>query len=272
MKFTFDSDNKEQKLFIARLDDHASEREKGRVSHSDFLTPSESFAAEKYLSSLGIKDKICFFGGYFAAERKQIFLLPDYVSDYLPKTESERYEMLCEEFEGSISALEIKGSSYKKLTHRDYLGSVLALGIKRSAIGDICMLGDSSAIIFCLASVEGLILTELQKIGADKVSIKKIKPDVNMPSCLKFKQVSDTVASNRIDCIVSALCTLSREKAQETIRAGLCTHNYSECEKTDLDVNENDVISVRGHGKFIIRSLSGTTKKGRIRLIADKYE
>ena len=74
-------DNKEFKLFYAKLDDLEKRALCGALSHSAFLTPSEIYRAEKYFEAKGNKDKICFFGGYFAAKRKQIFLLPEYLSD-----------------------------------------------------------------------------------------------------------------------------------------------------------------------------------------------
>lgn len=272
MSFSFDSENKEQKLFIARLEDLADRRNKGYISNSDFLTPAEQYTAEKYLTYQGLKDKICFFGGYFAAERKQIFLLPDYLCDMIPDdSETSKYELLREEYDSEIISLEIKGSSYKKLTHRDYLGAVLALGVKRPSVGDICIADDCSAIIFCSANAGKLILSELERIGSDKVGVMRTEANVDMSSQIRFCELVDTVASERLDCVVAALCKLPREKAQTLIKNGYCEHNYSPDTAPDSNVKENDVVSIRGYGKFIVRTISELTKKGRIRLKADKY-
>ena len=83
--------------------------------------------------------------------------------------------------------------------------------------------------------------------------------------------LSDTVASPRADAVVAALCNLSRERAQALFRAGLVEIDYEPLEKYDKDVDAGAVIAVRGHGKFIVRSLSDKTKKGRFRLLADRY-
>lgn len=271
MNHSFDSENKEQKLFLARLSDLESKAEGGCVAHSDFLTPGEQYRAEKYFSANGSKDKICFFGGYLAAERKQIFLLPEYMSDALGYEGTDIVDLLSDDLSSAIGALKITGSKYRRLSHRDYLGSILSLGIERSSVGDICPIDDFSAVIFCCREVEGLILSELSAIANDKVSVERVEPDINMPSPHRFETFSDTVASERLDCVVASLCNLSREKAQSLIKCGLVEHNYEPDLKIDARVSANDIISARGYGKFCIKSISEQTKKGRIRLFADKY-
>ena len=262
-------DNKEFKLFYAKLDDLEKRALCGTVSHSAFLTPSEIYRAEKYFEAKGNKDKICFFGGYFSAQRKQIFLLPEYLSDVYEG--EELFAALEDEFDSSISALKICGSGFKKLTHRDYLGSILSLGIERNTLGDICVLDDNSAIVFCNVEVSNFILFELNAIGNDKVKIEKISVDKNMASSQKYQGFTDTVASERIDCVVASLFNLSREKAQNLIKGGFVEFNYEIATKVDDKVEAGDIISARGFGKFVIRDLSQSTKKGRLRLFADKY-
>ena len=262
-------DNKELKLFYAKLDDLEKRTLNGAVSHSAFLTPSESYKAEKYFEAKGNKDKICFFGGYFAAQRKQIFLLPEYIVDYVDG--SDIFEMIDEELSNSICALKISGSGFRELTHRDYLGSILALGIEREVLGDICILDNHSAIVFCNAEVSNFVLFELSAIGNDKVKVEKITVDKNMASTQKYQGFTDTVASERLDCVVASLFNLSREKAQNLINGGFVEFNYETATKVDVKVEANDIISARGFGKFVIRDLSQSTKKGRLRLFADKY-
>ena len=79
------------------------------------------------------------------------------------------------------------------------------------------------------------------------------------------------MASPRFDCVVAALCSLSRAKAAEVISAGLAELDYECEERTDRQISPPCVISVRGYGKFAVRSVSDVTKKGRFRLFADKY-
>ena len=262
------NDNKEQKPFFAKLDDLVDRSDYGVVGGTGFLTPGEQYKAEKYFLIKGLEERICFFGGYFAAERKQIFLFPEYLSEHCGYVSPE--EMIAEEY-SSIKAVKIEGSGYRKLTHRDYLGSMLSLGIKRWALGDICILNDHSALVFCIEEMEKLLLSDLSDIANDKVKVIRAEVDKNMSSAVRLEGHSDTVASERLDCVVAAICNLSRENAQGLIKGGLVDRNYDQDLFPDSSVSEEDVISVRGYGKFIIREISERTKKGRIRLIFDKY-
>ncbi len=265
----FDALDKEQRLFYAKLDDLEKRARGGAVAHSAFLTPSEAYRADKYFEAKGNKDMICFFGGYTLAQRKQIFLLPEYLVD--AASDGDLYEMLSEDFGESIRALRIQGSGFRTLTHRDYLGSILSFGIERETIGDICILDEHSAIVFCTAEVEKYLLSVMESVGNDKVKLSGITVDINMPSTQKYQAFTDTVASERLDCVVASLCNLAREKGQNLIKGGLVEHNYETAVKIDTRVVAGDIISARGYGKFVIRDISQTTKKGRIRLLADKY-
>ena len=262
-------EGKEAKLFYARLDDLERRAQGGIVSHSSFLTPSEAYKAEKYFEAKGNKDKICFFGGYFDAQRKQIFLLPEYIVDSAPREAI--FDMIEEELDSSVSALKIMGSGFRNLTHRDYLGSILSLGIERETLGDICILDDHSAIVFCGVEVADFLLFELNSIGSDKVKVERVPLDKNMQSTQKFQAFTDTVASERLDCVVASICNLSREKAQNLIKGGFVDYNYETAQKVDVKCDAGDIISARGYGKFIIRDISQATKKGRLRLLVDKY-
>ena len=269
MNNSFAFENKEQKLFYARLDDLEKRARGGIVCHSSFMTPSESYKAEKYFEAKGNKDMICFFGGYFEAQRKQIFLLPEYIS--LSADETNIFDMIEDELDEAIVPLKISGSGFRNLTHRDYMGSILSLGIEREKLGDICVCDDNTAIVFASSKVVDFLLYELTSIGNDKVKVEKISVDKNIPSQQKYQSFTDTVASERLDCVVGALFNLSREKAQNLIKGGFVEFNYETASKSDSRVDKNDIISARGYGKFIIRDLSQSTKKGRLRLFADKY-
>ncbi len=266
---SFAFENKEQKLFYAKLDDLEKRARGGVLCHSSFMTPSECYKAEKYFESKGNRDKICFFGGYFAAQRKQIFLLPEYIS--LSADEVNILDIIDDELDESITALKISGSGFRALSHRDYLGSILALGIEREKLGDICVVDDNSAIIFCSCEVADFLLFELSAIGNDRVRVERIAIDKNMESMQKYQGFTDTVASERLDCVVAALFNLSREKSQNLIKGGFVEFNYETAVKSDSRVEKNDIISARGYGKFVVRDISQATKKGRLRLFADKY-
>ncbi len=266
-------DDKKIKQLSARLGDLFSESQRGYITFSSFLDPAEVFWVKNHITGICPKELCFLYGGYKSAERKCAFFLPDF---YLDLVED------CEDFDGvfpilegelaeAIKVLRIKGSGYRNLSHRDFLGALLNMGIERSAIGDLCITDDNTCVLFATASVAALILDGCERIGSDKVKIEEMPLSGSFAFERKTKQISDTVASDRLDCVVSALASESREKAKNLILSGFVECNYSVSDKSDLRVSEGDTITIRGTGKFIIDSITEETKKGRIRLAARKY-
>ena len=169
-----------------------------------------------------------------------------------------------------IEALCFMGSGYRTLTHRDYLGSLLALGLEREMLGDIAVEADS-AIVLCRSHMVPFLCSTVQRIGGDTVRVMPTQLPPDFDGGRTFLPVSDTVASRRLDCIVAALAHLSREAAQTAVRDGLVELDY-ECEmRPDRLVDVPCIISIRGKGKFALRELGTLTRKGRLRLSADQY-
>ncbi len=266
-------DEARKKLLSARISDLILEAERGYVTCTTFLDMAEVFFLKEYVKRTSIRGRVLLFGGYEDAERKCAFFLPEYYEALLPDTSDIKnaFDMLRDDISSEIKALKLTGSGYRTLTHRDYLGALLHLGIDRSALGDICVLDNSSAMIFATPAVAELILGGCEKIGSDKVKIDSLPLSLNFRFERKTKDMSDTVASDRLDCVVASLANLSREKAKELILSSLVECNYSIINRTDLRVQNGDTVSVRGVGKFIIIDITDETKKGRLRLSAKKY-
>ncbi|MBO5415648.1 MAG: hypothetical protein J6A83_03340 [Clostridia bacterium] len=258
----------EFEVLFARIDDICRRTERGELGVSSFLSPRERFFVEKYLLQRGMSGRYIAYGGYADAERRRVFILPDYIQKAESFSDIEPY------IDGSpVCAVRIRGSGYRRLTHRDYLGSVLGLGIEREKLGDIVFEDTEreEALLFCDGVISDFILGELKKVASDtvKVEVAELPPDFEPKR--SFAHISDTVASARIDCIVAALCSLSREKASQAVGAGLVEVNF-ECEtRPDRTVSAPALVSVRGYGKFRINSVSEQTRRGRLRLDADKY-
>jgi RNA-binding protein YlmH len=174
-------------------------------------------------------------------------------------------------FAEALIPLEVRGSGYRTLTHRDYLGAILNLGIEREALGDLCVCDEHHAILFCDAVMCRFLCENLTRVANDAVRVTPVTLPAGFDGCRKFRPVTDTVASPRLDSVVAALASLSRERAQELIRAGAVELDFQIAQKADKPVAEGAVIVVRGKGKFIVRALSDKTKKGRFRLAADQY-
>ena len=257
-------DLKKDEVFYSRLEDLKRCAIRGNLGISAFFSPREIFLAEEYFKRGGVE--FAFFGGYEDAERKKCYLLPEFIGEIRDINEIRDYGYSFE-----IDALLIKGSGFEKLSHRAIMGSILGLGVERDVIGDIVLRNDNEAVFFCDSKLTEFFSQNLERIGRDKVKIRKIELSALDLPARSFLQITDTVASARLDCVVSALCSLSRERAKERIENSLVELNFEIEERPDREIVAPATVSVRGVGKFRVLSVSDKTKKGRYRLVAEKY-
>ncbi len=255
-------------LLEARVRDLIAKAEKGEPTFTDFLSPGEVRFVDSITKAMAGDVSCFFFGGYSEAERKRAFFLPEYIEYPCGFSDVSQY------FDGEpVTALLISGSGYRRLTHRDYLGSLLGLGLERSVLGDIVFTDSENeeAVVFCDGVIASFLESELRRIANDKVKVSRFNAGEGFVPKRNFSHISDTVASQRLDCVVASVCSLSREKASAAIRGGLCELEYETVDQPDRAVCAPAILSVRGYGKFRINSLSERTRKGRLRLDADKY-
>ena len=231
-------------------------------SCSHFLSPREARLAQSFAERTGGEVVCVFEGGYADAERVKLFVLPEYLNEpaYISPILEEK-----------MCLLRLRGGGFCTLTHRDYLGALLALGIERHVLGDLIVANERSAFLICDADIAAFICAELTKVGKDGIRIERLPWGTPIEIPERYKSVSDTVASPRFDCIAAALCGLSREKAQMLIRAGECTVDYESCDRCDKMIEPPCVISLRGYGKYRVDEIGTPTKKGRLRMYARKY-
>ena len=255
---------KEIETLFARLDDLIKRANHSQVGVSAFLSPRELHLARSFLQKRGCA-YLCF-GGYGDAERQRIYILPEYMESVENVLDMEAFGV-----SARISVIKACGSGFCKLSHRDFMGAVLGLGVERSVIGDIVIVEESVALIICDEAISQFLLESLTEVGRDKVKVSLVELGEDFVSPRKYAPISDTVASARLDCVVAALCSLSREKAREAVLDGLAEVDYETCEQPDKEVKPVCLISVRGYGKFRILSLSDKTKKGRYRLVGEKF-
>ncbi|MBQ9802723.1 MAG: hypothetical protein IJW51_06615 [Clostridia bacterium] len=257
---------KDELTLLARARDLLARAERGEVCHTPFLTPREQKLLARGLGAANactLQD-----GGYPAAERKRVFFLPEYITCLEGEL---RDGLLAEPRAEALCAVSVKGSGYRALSHRDYLGAVLNLGIERDAIGDICVLPTGEAVLFCDRVIADFLFENLTRVARDAVTVAPAVLPPDFDGGRTFAPMSDTVASPRADAVVAALCNLARERAQALFAQGAVELDYEPLEKYDREVPEGATLTVRGHGKFIVRALSDKTKKGRFRLLADRY-
>ena len=222
----------------------------GKPCFLGFLSEEEA----AFLNSLQ-KKEVMFFGGSVNAERVFLGAFPENI----PKSEKAF----------PIKALALNYRKQKNLTHRDFLGSVLALGIKREAVGDI-LIEDGRAVLFVSSAVAPLILSELKTVGREGVTVTE-GADERLPEAERREQAVFTVSSLRLDCVIAAVFSLSRNSATEFIQQKLVRVNSIVAEKPTKQIFEGDKISLRGKGKFTLKLLNGETKKGRLKIIVEKY-
>lgn len=252
-------------LLFARIDDLCERAERGETAVSVFLSPRELHFARKRLEER--RAHFLVFGGMADAERNKLYILPDYMEGLTSVSELEAYGQGLD-----ISVLKVSGSGFSKLSHRDFMGSLLGLGIERSVVGDIVVTETGrEAIVFCGSEIVRFLLEAWNKVGNDKVRVENIVLPEDFVPVRRFASVMDTVASPRADGVVAALCSLSRDKARELVENEFVEVDYETVVRPDKTLIAPCLVTVRGHGKFKILSVSEQTKKGRYRLIAQKY-
>ncbi len=280
------SPDRDHAQLLARLDDFLRLADRGRISASSFLTPAERHAAQTYLSANGASERFCFWGGYPTAERVCLYLLPDFYD----KPRADSNPVLPQGFDPSfdsldtnpaltlpiperlgVAAVRITGSGYRKMSHRDYLGAALHLGLERDAIGDIVVLSDREALVFCLDGMAPFLAENLTRIANDTVTATIDSPPDDFAPDRTFADVSDTIASGRLDCIVAALANLSRDAAAAFVRDGMVDVDFEPELRPDRQILPPAILSVRSVGRFRILPYEGETRKGRLRLHAKKY-
>jgi len=268
----------EERMLLRRAEELYSRAEAGAPALSPFLNPRERYILEHMLPRLFAGDEsepLCFFwGGFDGAERTLLCCLPAYYR-YSLEEGAPPHTAATEELSAAIVTLRVKASGYVKLSHRDFLGATVGLGIDRSALGDI-LIDETGAVLFCAPGVAQLLKNELVYIGRDKVKTVDCTLPPDFTYTRAFETIRGTVASERLDAVLSEIARTSRETAKELIRQGLVEHNHFEASEPDAAVSDGDIISCRKTpgckgGKFIIDSLSERSAKGRIRLEARRY-
>ena len=243
---------KDEKLLLAQAEDKARQRDnKNILTHTGFLSMAEQAALER------AHPDGMFFGGYADAERCMLVFLPDWLEE-VPE-------------DGPICVLRVslpKGSP--KLTHRDYLGSLLALGVERSVAGDILVHPDGADLLIA-SDMADFLLQNYVQAGRAALSCE-IRPLSDLrPAAYEVKTCRDTVASLRLDSVLASMFSSSRGHAQEAIRQGLVAVNNRIVLKPDHFLQEGDKVSLRGKGKAVLIRVGGKSRKDRDCIEFERY-
>lgn len=263
------NDNKNFEARIAELCERSANRY--CPCFTGFLTPEEQ-AAALYIAR-GFPDVFCLsFGGMEGAERSLLGFFPSdvYLRPETGSTDDERYQTY--EKDAGLAFVRVTGSGYRRFSHRDVLGSLMSLGMKRETLGDILVTEDEkSAYLVTLETVAPFICTSLETVANDKVKAKEVLRGELPAKKQRFADMSLTLASVRLDALVAAALNLSRENAKRMVNSGRVFLNHAECTAVDREFSEGDTVSVKGQGKFLVESFLGKTAKDRYRVIVRKY-
>lgn len=247
----------EDRLLLTRIMEKADTcREKCYLTSTRFLDMREAAMAEQLLiQSGGGSWRFC--GGYDDAERRTIIFLPDYMDE--PESE-----------DLPITVIRCTKSRSDELSHRDYLGSLMGLQIKRECIGDI-LVGEHGADIIVLREIAPFLLMNYGKAGRKHIQTEEIPlTDIIIPTP-EVKMLRDTVASLRLDSVCASLFRISRTKAVDHIRAGRVFLNNRPCVHPDKEIQEKDRITLRGMGKGELDEILGESRKKRIVISLKKF-
>ena len=249
-KILASANSDELKLVLSHACDLYTKAEfSGRAFFTKFLTPSDA----REIGARFPLESVSFFGGYDDAERVVVSF-----GDVQDKSEY------------PIKVINVRQKGGKELSHRDYLGTVLSLGIGREMVGDI-IVREGGAYVFCLADIAPFIADSLLKIGGAGVRASVLDNMCDVSFERKYETKGATVSSLRLDCVVSAACGKSRAASSELVARSLVSVNYKEANSVSLAIKDGDILTVRGHGKFLIKTDSRLTRKGRIYIDILKY-
>lgn len=222
---------------------------------TDFLDPRQ----QQIISSLVGNDAdihVGFFGGADGVERKRSLLFPDYHS----LAESDFHLCLYEV---------VYPKKFVKLEHRDILGTLMSLGLKREKFGDILIQNEHVQFV-AAAEIDTYLTVQLEKVGKAAVTIKKIPFSEMIQVDEHWIEQHVTVSSLRLDTVLATSLNLSRQKAQALIGSGKVKVNFKQTEKTSEDCQIGDTISIRGFGRCKLIAIDGKSKKDKWKITIGK--
>lgn len=246
----------DEKLLISKTEDLFRLCDKyASARFSDFLDGRELVTIRDNVI-IPFDYNVMFFGGFSDAEKKIMGVFPQWA-----EPDATGFPIVC---------LKVIGGFTRKLTHRDYLGTVMSLGIAPQKLGDIVVY-DDFAYVLVHSDVAEYVSDNLHKIGNQGVKVELIdNPDV-IKIERKYKTIGAVCAAPRLDAVVGAAANISRAQSAALITAGKVKLNHRETEKVAETVKEGDLLSIRGYGRFLVHSFNGETRKMRLHITLKQY-
>lgn len=257
--------NDDDRLLVSKLLDKIEfSSKKNSVEYTDFLDMRQRQLLEKVLAELKVTNYIAT-GGYKTAERTILIIIPSKLEEVFNKEQFDYNTIL------GVIRINLPNELKGMYSHRDYLGAVIKIGMRREKVGDILTSKDGADLIV-LKKAEKYIsngLKELTRFSKAEFESKKIE-DLNVEEP-KTKVLNIIIPSMRIDSIVSEIIRTSRAKGSELIKEERVFINHELITKGAKEVKSGDIITVRGKGRFKVGNVLNNTKKGNIVLEVEKY-
>lgn len=258
-----DYKKQEDKICLSQVLDKIEFAEKrGKLETTDFLDMYQISLVENFLRKIKYEN-YKLYGGYEEAERKILIAFPEkFNEDMLKKNYPKMLKVI---------KIELPEEEYNKYSHRNYLGGIVKLGLKREKVGDILVSNDGADIITVsdFAEVLNQELPSLTRFENSKITINEL--DNLRKKEVKVEEVKIIVPSLRLDNIVSDLAKTSRSKAVGIIEQERVFVNGQNETKPSKQIKLNDIITIRGKGRFIVKEFTGTTRSGRTVILIEKY-
>ncbi|MBQ7916404.1 MAG: hypothetical protein IJ315_06410 [Firmicutes bacterium] len=251
-------DHKEEKWLESHLQDLARQADRyGTPMYSDFLDTAGQDLLFSIQKHLGVE--VALDGGYEGAERRMASFCPPFLHE-----EDLFYPLCCLE-------IQLQGAKFlkKKPQHRDYLGAILGSGLDRRKIGDV-LVQPEGALVFICEEMEGYLKDNLREVGSATVEVVRFEGDMGMIGG-DGKELVISVASLRLDAVLSRGFGAGRSDAADWIKAGRVQVDHRPCNKADQAVHEGAILSVRGKGRLKLKEITGTSKSGRIQIKTERF-
>ena len=256
----------EKEILISRaLDKKRQSTDNSMITHTNFLSLDEISIVKNTDREYNEYTDTFYYGGYSDSERQIALFVPKFF-----ETDDIKEFLSDNEEDNPLCIVRLKKDKFTTLSHRDYLGAIMGLGLKREMVGDIKVTNEG-ADVFCLKSAADYICDNLKKSGRGSVSGEVLSVSSFSSADDKFEVCFTTVASLRLDGVISAFFNLSRSSAAEMVNKGLVYVNSSQCLKCDYTLKQGDKIVLRGKGKTVLSEVKGTSKKGKLKIEYKKY-
>ncbi|MFC7372095.1 RNA-binding protein [Fictibacillus iocasae] len=221
------------------------------VRLTDFLNPREQFILQQVIGNHP-DVSLSFWGGSSYSERKRALIHPPFVP-----AENEDFSITC--FEVNYPA------KFVKLEHKDILGALMNLGVKREKYGDIVISGETIQ-LSAASEIAGYLRLSFEKAGRASVTLNELEPGMFLGAREEYTEKNGTVSSLRLDAVMSEMYSISRSKASALIAGGKVKVNWRQVENTSFELEGGDYVSVRGYGRSKLFSIDGQTKKDKQRI------